>query len=92
MTIKSTKYDGSSSWFDYKCHFEVCANITGWSRYKKRLFLAFSLLGQEQAVLSNLSRDRDQQYETLVRSLQEISLPLIRRNCIECREMKYNKW
>ena len=71
LTVKPATYDGSSSWLDYKCHFEACANVNGWNEEKKGLFLALSLRGQAQAVLGDLPTDRGQHYETLVRSLQE---------------------
>ena len=76
LTVKPATYDGSSSWLDYKCHFEACASVNGWNEEKKGLFLALSLRGQAQAVLGDLPKDRGQHYETLVRSLQErFSLP-----------------
>ena len=71
IAIKPATYDGSSSWLDYKCHFEACANVNGWDEVKKGLFLALSLRGQAQAVLGDMPSDRGQQYEALVRSLQE---------------------
>lgn len=71
LTVKPATYDGSSSWLDYKCHFEACASVNGWNEEKKGLFLALSIRGQAQAVLGDLPRDRGQHYETLVRSLQE---------------------
>lgn len=71
LTVKPATYDGSSSWLDYKCHFEACASVNVWNEEKKGLFLALSIRGQAQAVLGDLPRDRGQHYETLVRYLQE---------------------
>ena len=71
IAIKPATYHDSSSWLDYKCHFEACANVNGWSEEKKGMFLALSLRGQAQAVLGDLPTDRGQHYGTLVRSLQE---------------------
>jgi hypothetical protein len=71
LTVKPATYDGSSSWLDYKCHFEACANVNGWNAERKGLFLALLLCGQAQALLGDLPTDRGQHYETLVRSLQE---------------------
>ena len=71
IAIKPATYDGSSSWLDYKCHFEACANVNGWDEVKKGLFLALSLRGQAQAVLGDMPSDRGQHYDALVRSLQE---------------------
>ena len=71
LTVKPATYDGSSSWLDYKCYFEACANVNGWNQEKKGLFLALSLRGQAQAVLGDLPTDRGQHYETLVKSLRE---------------------
>lgn len=71
ITIKPATYDGSSSWLDYKCHFESCVNVNGWSEEKKGLFLALSLRSQAHAVLSDLPSESRQHYETLVRSLHD---------------------
>jgi hypothetical protein len=46
VAVKPATYDGSSSWLDYKCHFEACASVNGWNKETKGLFLALSLRGQ----------------------------------------------
>ena len=71
VAVKPATYDGSSSWLDYKCHFEACASVNGWNEETKGLFLALSLRGHAQSVLGDLPTDRGQHYQTLVRSLQE---------------------
>ena len=36
--IKPATYDGSSSWLDYKCHFEACESVNGWNEETKGMF------------------------------------------------------
>lgn len=50
QVIKPATYDGTSSWLDYKAHFEACAAVNGWTEESKRLFLAVSLRGHAQSV------------------------------------------
>ena len=48
------RYDGTSPWSAYQKHFELCAHINGWDEVAKAHFLAMSLKGRAQQVLSNL--------------------------------------
>lgn len=41
--IKQATYDGTSSWLDYKAHFEACAAVNGWSEESIGMVLAVSL-------------------------------------------------
>ena len=52
--VKAATYDGSTSWQDYKAHFQTCAEINNWSYLEKGLYLAVSLRGQAQGVMGNL--------------------------------------
>ena len=38
--IKASTYDGTSSWLDYKSHFDACSRINQWSENEKGLYLA----------------------------------------------------
>ena len=55
--VKAATYDGSSSWLDYKAHFETCAEINNCTNTEKELhvYLAVTLRVQAQSVMGNLS-------------------------------------
>jgi hypothetical protein len=44
--VKAATYDGTSSWLDYKSHFDACSRINQWSENEKGLYLAVALRGQ----------------------------------------------
>jgi predicted aspartyl protease len=69
-------YDGTSSWLDYKYHFDACSRINQWSENEKRLYLAVALRGQAQGILGDLSIDKQQNYKSLVKALEERFAPL----------------
>ena len=69
--IKPATYDGKGPWIDYKSHFDACAHINGWTDTEKGLYLAVALRGQAQVVLGNLPTDLRQNFNELVRSLEE---------------------
>jgi hypothetical protein len=69
--IKPATYDGNSPWLDYKSHFDVCAKINDWTDTEKGLYPAVSLRGQAQGVLGNLPLNAKQDFDELVRSLEE---------------------
>ena len=73
--IKPATYDGTSSWQDYKSHFDACAMLGKWSKVERGLYLAVSLRGQAQGVLGNLSGDALNDYDELVRALNERFAP-----------------
>ena len=75
VTVKPATYDGSTSWLDYKSHFEACAALGTWSEQEKALYLAVSLRGQAQTVLGNLPQDVPRHYEDLVTALNERFAP-----------------
>ena len=68
--VKTATYDGSTSWLDYKAHFETCAEINKWSYLEKGLYLAVSLRGQAQEVMGNLCTN-SKDYGALVQALEE---------------------
>jgi hypothetical protein len=46
-------FDGSTSWTNFKSHFEVCSELNEWSQNEKGMYLAISLRGNAQRVLGN---------------------------------------
>ena len=55
MKIKPATFDGSGNWLDYRAHFEVCAELNGWTEKERGMYLAVSLRGQAQGVFGNLA-------------------------------------
>jgi hypothetical protein len=52
--VKPDKFDGSTSWSDFKSHFEICAELNGWTTTEKDMYLAVTLRGRAQSVLGSL--------------------------------------
>ncbi|CAG2221978.1 unnamed protein product [Mytilus edulis] len=75
VKIKPSKYDGLTPWMDYLSHFEMCALVNMWSEHQKGLYLAVSLIGQAQAVLSNLPKETRQIFSDPVFALEERFAP-----------------
>ena len=73
--IRPATYDGSSSWLDYKSHFEACAKLSQYDYTEKGLYLSVSLRGLAQGVLGNLSVDTQMDYNELVRALNDRFAP-----------------
>ncbi|CAC5369449.1 unnamed protein product [Mytilus coruscus] len=91
VKIKPSKYDGSTPWMDYLSHFEMCALVKMWSEHQKGLYLAMSLIGQAQAVLGDLPKEKRQIFSDLVYALEERFAPssqteLYRVQFKECRQ------
>ena len=72
--IKPATFDGTGNWLDYKAHFEVCAQLNGWSEQEKGLYLAVSLRGQAQGVFGNIA-NRSHDYIELVKALEDRFAP-----------------
>ena len=81
--IKPVTYDGTTSLQDYKSHFDACAMLGKWSKVERGLYLAVSLRGQAQGVLSNLLGDALNDYDELVRALNERLLHRTKLSSIE---------
>ena len=47
------RFDGTSSWQDYRAHFDSCARINKWGEMTKARFLAASLKGSAQQILTD---------------------------------------
>ncbi|CAG2190935.1 unnamed protein product [Mytilus edulis] len=75
VKIKPSKYDGLTPWMDYLSHFEMCALVNMWSEHQKGLYLAVSLIGQAQAVLGDLPKEKRQIFSDLVFALEERFAP-----------------
>ena len=73
--VKAATYDGTSSWLDYKFHFDACSRINQWSENEKGLYLAVALRGQAQGILGDLPIDKQQDYKSLVKALEERFAP-----------------
>ncbi|MCG7878901.1 MAG: retropepsin-like aspartic protease, partial [Candidatus Thiodiazotropha endolucinida] len=71
VKVKPATFDGSSSWLDYKTHFDMCAELNGWNAKQKGLHLAVSLRGQAQGVLGNLPVGDREDVEKLAKALSE---------------------
>ena len=51
---KPATFDGSTSWIDYRSHFDMCSELNNWTVKQKGLYLGVSLRGLAQGVLGNL--------------------------------------
>ncbi|MCG8045579.1 MAG: retroviral-like aspartic protease family protein [Candidatus Thiodiazotropha endolucinida] len=74
VMMKPATFDGSVAWVDYKAHFEACAELNGWSKEQKGLYLSVSLRGQAQGVFGNLGSGKPA-YDDLVTALEERFAP-----------------
>ena len=68
---KPATFDGSTSWIDYRTHFDMCAEINNWTIQQKGLYLGVSLRGLAQGVLGNLPVEDQKDFEALSRALSE---------------------
>ena len=69
--MKPATFDGSSSWIDYKSHFDMCAELNNLTHDQKGLYLGVSLRGLAQGVLGNLPTKDQKDFETLCNTLGE---------------------
>ena len=70
--IMPSSYDGKTSWDDYQLQFELIAESNGWNVFTMAIYLATSLSGCAQAVLTDLNANLRRNYKALsdVLSLQ----------------------
>ena len=73
--IKPATFDGKSSWIDFRSHFDICAELNGWSEQEKGLHLAVSLRGSAQSILGNLHSDSKKDFNSLCKALEERFAP-----------------
>ena len=60
---------------DYLSHFEMCTLVNMWSEHQKGLYLTVSLIGEAQAVLGDLPKEKRQIFTYLVFALKERFAP-----------------
>ena len=75
MKVKPATYDGTTSWLDFKSHFEACAKLGQWSDEEKGLYLSVSLRGLAQGILGNLNENEQLNYSDLTRALSDRFAP-----------------
>ncbi|ESO87016.1 hypothetical protein LOTGIDRAFT_166752 [Lottia gigantea] len=68
-------YDGSTSFMDYRCHFQLCAQLNNWSENEMALHLATSLKGSAQKVLTSLKVEDRLIYSNVIGALEDRFLP-----------------
>ena len=68
--IRSTPYDGSSSWDHYCAQFDVITELNGWEIRTRAIFLAASLQGPAHATLGDLDATKRTDYEALTDALE----------------------
>ena len=73
--IKPATFDGKSSWIDFRSHFDICAELNGWTEQEKGLHLAVSLRGSAQSILGNLHSNSKKDFTSLCRALEERFAP-----------------
>ena len=70
--ITPSPYDGKTSWDDYQVQFELIVELNGWNTSTMAIYLAASLSGCAQAVLTDLDANSRRNYQALKEAL---SLP-----------------
>jgi hypothetical protein len=63
------------------CFASACSHINQWSENEKGLYLAVALRGQAQGILGDLPIDKQQDYKSLVKALEERFAPLYQIPC-----------
>ena len=69
VKMKPATFDGSTSWLDYKTHFDMCVELNGWSIVQKGLYLAVSLRGHARGVVGNLPAEDINNFERPIKAL-----------------------
>ena len=67
--ITPAPYDGKTSWDDYQVQFELIAELNGWNTSTMAIYLAASLSGCAQAVLTDLDASSRRNYKDLTAAL-----------------------
>jgi hypothetical protein len=71
----TARVKAATSWLDYKSHFDACSRINQWSENEKGLYVAVALRGQPQGILVDLPMDKQQDYKSLVKALEQRGVP-----------------
>ena len=69
--ILPDRYTGRTPLKDYLIHFEICSDLNKWSEIEKAQYLAISLKGKAQQVLSILTMKVLKCYESLKAALKQ---------------------
>ena len=67
--ITPLPYDGKTSWDNYQVQFELIAELNGWNTSTMAIYLAASLSGCAQAVLTDLDANSRRNYQALKEAL-----------------------
>ena len=67
--IKPQHFDGSTDFDEFLSQFEITSEINGWQYREKSLYLASCLTGDARSLLSELDRDGQRDYGTLIEKL-----------------------
>ena len=67
--IKPQHFDGSTDFDEFLSQFEITSEINGWQYREKSLYLASCLTGDARSLLSELDRDGQRDYKTLIEKL-----------------------
>lgn len=62
-------FDGNTSWDDYQVEFKLIAELNGWNTSTMAIYLAASLSGCAQAVLTDLDKNPRRNYQALREAL-----------------------
>ena len=94
--MKPATSDGSTSWIDYRSHFDMYAELNSWTSQQRGLYLGVSLRGLAQGVLGNLPAKDQNDFEVLSKALGERFSPesqteLYRAQLKERREWKHGE-
>ena len=73
--LKAQTYDGSKPLSEYLSHFSVVATLNGWNKYEKGLYLAASLTGPAQRLLTRVDIYHPSGFEHLLLALHQRYAP-----------------
>ncbi len=66
------KYDGKSTeWNEYLTHFNIVAQVNGWAKRDRAIYLAGSLTGQARRVVATMTPEQYQDWEVLTTKLSK---------------------
>ena len=88
---KPATFDGSTSWIDYRSHFDMCSELNNWTVMQKGLYLGVSLRGLAQGVLGNLPVEDQKEFEALSKALGERFSPESQTEVYRA-QLKERKW
>ncbi|CAG2186668.1 unnamed protein product [Mytilus edulis] len=66
---KPNSYDGKSNWSDYKVHFEIVAQLNGWSSEIKALKLISCMQNEALAAIGDINTNCPPSYSELINTL-----------------------